>query len=90
MQLQHRTTAPPHEHAHAPRARKWALTVGWGVQAKYTQALPSAYQYFSDPTKGGALQLMDFCPYYQPFLVQARVAVCVCARVVCVCVVCGM
>lgn len=38
--------------------------------ATYTQDLPSAYQYFSDPTRGGALQLMDFCPYYQPFLVQ--------------------
>ncbi|ELR15262.1 leishmanolysin, putative [Acanthamoeba castellanii str. Neff] len=44
--------------------------------ATYTQDLPSAYQYFSDPTRGGALQLMDFCPYYQPFLGANRTSLC--------------
>jgi hypothetical protein len=42
------------------------------AQATYTQSLPSNYQYFSDPSEGGALDLIDFCPYYQPFQIQVR------------------
>eukprot|EP00298_Acanthocystis_sp_HF-20_P014688 c20874_g1_i1.p1 GENE.c20874_g1_i1~~c20874_g1_i1.p1 ORF type:complete len:639 (-),score=246.94 c20874_g1_i1:355-2217(-) len=33
----------------------------------YTAALPTYYQYFSDPVKGGQDQLADFCPIYEGY-----------------------
>jgi hypothetical protein len=33
----------------------------------YTANLPSEYQYFSDPKKGGAQELVDYCPVTQSF-----------------------
>jgi len=34
---------------------------------QFTTALPSAYQYFSDPTKGGTNEFMDYCPEWGTF-----------------------
>jgi len=39
--------------------------------ARYSSALPSYFQYFSDDrSKGGSMELMDFCPYYAPFSIS--------------------
>lgn len=33
----------------------------------YSQSLPAAFQYFSDPFLGGGLSVTDYCPYFRAF-----------------------
>jgi hypothetical protein len=41
--------------------------IGSCYVAQYTSALPTYFQYFSNPTYGGADSLMDYCPYVQEY-----------------------
>ena len=45
----------------------------------YSGALPSQYQYFTDPTLGGSMETADYCPHYRAFSNNAGTGTLLCS-----------